>query len=619
MSIKSNPLTRVCVEICLSSSSTASVKDIKERALSLVDRGHRGGIYQPGSITSLFRKGNEKRSEADEADVAFLSKHVQSARICEIEVDVSQDSAREPLNGSNPLGSTHASKNSSKSAFVPFVSYWDAHLTVFVYQLNEDGPSSESSTSGSGEGGGEGEGGESEVVNQYTQWSLPAREFEGIWESLIYDDEGADKSTERSHQRQLEAEKTPQLSGSVSISGVKRGREEGAPPAITQTIVPSVSEASSVNSLSGTHLKTTLLNYAQSALLFSDAGVDPSLIAWNHVILLHGPPGTGKTSLCKALAQKLAIRLGPRYPSSQLIEINAHSLFSRWFSESGKLVHRLFAHIGEMVADEDSLIILLIDEVESLTSARKAAISGSEPSDAVRVVNAVLTAIDSFRTRKNVLLLTTSNVSEAIDVAFVDRADIKAYVGPPGHSARYSILASCLLELVRAKIVTLCEIDARTPCTKLLTADEVVEVLEIIKESNLSSSSSSTSASSSSSSSTTIDMVDDTTVKDDSFKVLPLTTLAASYFLDSRAEEMRSLVISKCTRISSTVDFATSLFLWQAAEKAIGFSGRSLRKLPLQAHSMFLRGGGKVTGPVFADAIERAVKVERRSRDDLEV
>jgi len=613
--IKSSPATRVCVEICLSASSTASVKEIKEKATVMIDKAYRGGIYQPGSITTLFRKGGEKKIEAEEADVMYLSRHIQSARICDIEVPIASSdliqTAESSANPSDTNGSTKSSNNSSSSssAFVPFVSYWEAQLVVFIYKFKEDGPSSESATSASGEGNGEG-GGESEVVNQYTQWSLPTREFEGIWESLIYDDEGSDKSVERlasGFRSSTTSASFDETGKTTTISGVKRGREGGAPSSLTPLVAPNVSESSlSGNSLSGSHLKTTLLNYAQSALLFSDAGVDPSLIAWNHVILLHGPPGTGKTSLCKALAQKLAIRLGPRYPSSQLIEINAHSLFSRWFSESGKLVHRLFSHIGEMVADEDSLIILLIDEVESLTSARKAAISGSEPSDAVRVVNAVLTAIDSFRTRKNVLLLTTSNVSEAIDVAFVDRADIKAYVGPPGHSARFSILATCLLELVRAKIVTLCEIDSRTPCTKLLTADEVVEALTIIKEANQIAA-------------TADDMVDDGVSKDEANNKTNLTAIAASVFLGARAEELRAIVMSKCSRISSTADIATSLYLWQAAEKAIGFSGRSLRKLPLQAHSMFLRGGTKVTGPVFADAIEKAVTVERRSRDDLEV
>lgn len=39
---------------------------------------------------------------------------------------------------------------------------------------------------------------------------------------------------------------------------------------------------------------------------------------------------------------------------------------------------------------------------------------GAEPSDALRVVNALLTQLDKLKHRKNVLILTTSNISESI-------------------------------------------------------------------------------------------------------------------------------------------------------------------------------------------------------------
>ncbi len=109
--------------------------------------------------------------------------------------------------------------------------------------------------------------------------------------------------------------------------------------------------------------KSSLIEMGMTSILFSDKKVSPHLVSFNRCIFLHGPPGTGKTSLCKALAHKLSIRLSHRFPTGQFLEINSHSLFSKWFSESGKIVGKLFDTIGELADDEDCLVCILIDEV----------------------------------------------------------------------------------------------------------------------------------------------------------------------------------------------------------------------------------------------------------------
>ncbi|XP_068246000.1 pachytene checkpoint protein 2 homolog [Palaemon carinicauda] len=228
-----------------------------------------------------------------------------------------------------------------------------------------------------------------EEIPAATHWMLPALEFEDLWENLVFD----------------------------------------------------------------TPVKEHLLRFVKTSLLFSKKGLKSSIITWNKVVLLHGPPGTGKTSLCKALAQKLSIRLSKQYKYSQILEINSHSLFSKWFSESGKLVQKMFTRITELVEDPDALVILLIDEVESLTLARQSGGSNGDPSDAIRVVNAVLTQLDQIKKFPNVLILTTSNLSTSVDLAFVDRADIKQYIGPPSHAAIYQIYHSCIGELERTGII----------------------------------------------------------------------------------------------------------------------------------------------------------------------
>ena len=149
----------------------------------------------------------------------------------------------------------------------------------------------------------------------------------------------------------------------------------------------------------------------------------------------------------------MSIRFSDKYDRSVLIEINAHSLFSKWFSESGKLIQRLFKYIQDLCQDKKFLIFVLIDEVESLASARQSALNQCEPSDSIRAVNALLTQIDQLRSYSNVLILTTSNISQSIDLAFIDRADIKQYIGLPSIRARYHILYSCLNELINKQLI----------------------------------------------------------------------------------------------------------------------------------------------------------------------
>lgn len=220
-------------------------------------------------------------------------------------------------------------------------------------------------------------------------------------------------------------------------------------------------------------IKHNLLRYAHTMMQFSDSGIDNNIITCNKVILLHGPPGTGKTSLCKALAHKLSIVMQDRYSSAILVEINSHSLFSRYFSESGKLVTKMFSSIREIIENEGILVCVLIDEVESLAHARDQCLSGVEPSDAIRVVNAVLTQLDQIKTYPNVLILATSNLTKSIDLAFIDRADIKQYLGLPKIPAIYQIYLSCIEELQRTNIleknVPLASVNTvmKTECNKL--------------------------------------------------------------------------------------------------------------------------------------------------------
>ncbi|KAF3213772.1 hypothetical protein TWF106_009428 [Orbilia oligospora] len=141
---------------------------------------------------------------------------------------------------------------------------------------------------------------------------------------------------------------------------------------------------------------------------------------------------------------------------TNLLRFVTSILLSRWFTESSKLVDALFDWIHTQTGSApDHFFFIMIDEVESIASSRKAAASANEPADAIRIVNSLLTSLDRLKCRRNILILTTSNLLEVIDTAFLDRVDLCQHVSAPSVVATYSILLSCMQELIRCGIIIL--------------------------------------------------------------------------------------------------------------------------------------------------------------------
>lgn len=163
----------------------------------------------------------------------------------------------------------------------------------------------------------------------------------------------------------------------------------------------------------------------------------------------------GKTTLSQALAQKLSIRLNEDYTETKLIQINAATLLSKFFSESAKLIIQTFTAIEGMCQQKpDHLICVLIDEIESLASSRGTASHRGEVQDGIRATNALLTSLDRVKSQPNLIILCTSNMADTLDAAFLDRCGHQIIVEPPSIAARYHILRESVQDLIAGGIIS---------------------------------------------------------------------------------------------------------------------------------------------------------------------
>lgn len=191
-------------------------------------------------------------------------------------------------------------------------------------------------------------------------------------------------------------------------------------------------------------IKERLLHAALLALQLRPA-LPPEVTALHGLLLLYGPPGTGKTTLARGLAQEMVSQVGGR--KTRLIEVNPHGLMSAEHGQSQQKVFELLADHIPGLADDGLPTIVLLDEVESMAVARSEASLNANPADVHRATDAVLTALDKIgREHPTLIVVATSNFTDALDAAFTSRADVAIEVPLPSAEAINQILVQTLTE-----------------------------------------------------------------------------------------------------------------------------------------------------------------------------
>jgi transitional endoplasmic reticulum ATPase len=153
--------------------------------------------------------------------------------------------------------------------------------------------------------------------------------------------------------------------------------------------------------------------------LFRRLGVDPP-----KGVLLHGPPGTGKTRLAKAVANE---------SHAEFFHIAGPEIMGSAYGESEKRLRDVFEQAAKSAPS-----IIFIDEIDSIAP-KRAQVTGEAEK---RLVAQLLTLMDGLEARQNTVVIAATNRPEAIDEALrrPGRFDREIVVGVPDERGRREIL-----------------------------------------------------------------------------------------------------------------------------------------------------------------------------------
>jgi transitional endoplasmic reticulum ATPase len=153
--------------------------------------------------------------------------------------------------------------------------------------------------------------------------------------------------------------------------------------------------------------------------LFQRLGIEPP-----KGVLLHGPPGCGKTLLARAVANE---------SEANFYSINGPEIMSKFYGESEARLREIFQQ-----AQQNSPSIIFVDELDAIAPKREEVTGEVER----RVVAQLLALMDGLSGRGNVIVIGATNRPSALDPALrrPGRFDREIEIGVPDKQGRYEVL-----------------------------------------------------------------------------------------------------------------------------------------------------------------------------------
>jgi len=153
--------------------------------------------------------------------------------------------------------------------------------------------------------------------------------------------------------------------------------------------------------------------------LFQRLGIEPP-----KGVLLHGPPGTGKTIVARAVANET---------NSNFYVINGPEIMSKFYGESEANLRKIFEE-----AEKNAPSIIFFDEIDAIATKREESKGEVER----RVVAQLLALMDGLKSRGKIVVIAATNIPNSLDPALrrPGRFDRELVIGVPQYEGRLKIL-----------------------------------------------------------------------------------------------------------------------------------------------------------------------------------